>query len=277
MRTVTRCDQARETRQPFGVRIRRKLRGIELDPVDRRQMRRKQSGVDQGKARVGQILQGQAHLVAMRPGGCHERKAMPLAGLQRKSAPTLVPRNRHQLGMGQPFIQQHRLVFRHSPPVEWCFLDIARGRLLDILQSGKRISVGRPQALEIVQNGEITHTFEATGDGKSFDVNVEVPIDGSVWIAARTLGPPQHGAMDTYLFAHTNPVYVIADGEPIRSRSDAAFFVRWIDETLEDLRGMDRWDDPAHKEQVISTFEKGRQLYQAQIEELAQSRGAPEQ
>jgi hypothetical protein len=40
---------------------------------------------------------------------------------------------------------------------------------------------------------------------------------------------------------------------------------------------MDRWDDPAHKEQVISTFEKGRQLYQAQIEELAQSRGAPEQ
>jgi len=34
---------------------------------------------------------------------------------------------------------------------------------------------------------------------------------------------------------------------------------------------MDRWDDPAHKEQVISTFEQGRRLYQAQIEELDRS------
>jgi len=154
-------------------------------------------------------------------------------------------------------------------------LTVSGGEMVSVAVTAR--SLFEMHTLEIVQNGEITHTFEATGDGKSFDVNIEVPIDGSVWIAARTLGPPQHGAMDTYLFAHTNPVYVIADGEPIRSRSDAAFFVRWIDETLEDLRGMDRWDDPAHKEQVISTFEKGRQLYQAQIEELAQSRGAPEQ
>ncbi|GIS80844.1 MAG: hypothetical protein CM1200mP14_24100 [Gammaproteobacteria bacterium] len=36
---------------------------------------------------------------------------------------------------------------------------------------------------------------------------------------------------------------------------------------------MDRWDDPAHKEQVISTFEQGRRLYQSQIEELDRSRG----
>jgi hypothetical protein len=154
-------------------------------------------------------------------------------------------------------------------------LTVSGGETVSVAVTAR--SLFEMHTLEIVQNGEITHTFEATGDGKSFDVNVEVPIDGSVWIAARTLGPPQHGAMDTYLFAHTNPVYVIADGEPIRSRADAAFFVRWIDETLEDLRGMDRWDDPAHKEQVISTFEKGRQLYQAQIEGLAQSGGAPEQ
>ncbi len=30
---------------------------------------------------------------------------------------------------------------------------------------------------------------------------------------------------------------VIADGEPIRSRDDAAFFVDWIEDTLSDLRG----------------------------------------
>ena len=103
------------------------------------------------------------------------------------------------------------------------------------------------------------------------EVDLDIPVESSGWIAARVLGPTQHGAMDSYLFAHTNPVYVIADREPIQSRADAAFFVRWIDETLEDLRGMDRWDDPAHKEQVISTFEQGRQLYQDQVEGLRRS------
>ena len=31
---------------------------------------------------------------------------------------------------------------------------------------------------------------------------------------------------------------------------------------------MDRWDDPAHKEEVLATFEEGRRLYQAQVDEL---------
>ncbi|MDH3272337.1 MAG: CehA/McbA family metallohydrolase [Gemmatimonadota bacterium] len=120
--------------------------------------------------------------------------------------------------------------------------------------------------LEIVHNGEIIRRFDATGDGTSFEVEVEVPIDGSGWIAARVLGPPQHGAMDSYLFAHTNPVFVIADGQPIRSREDAAFFVGWIEETLEDMRGMDRWDDPAHRAEVFATFEEALRLYREQAE-----------
>ena len=120
--------------------------------------------------------------------------------------------------------------------------------------------------LEIVQNGRIIHTVDATGDMKAIEAELEIPIEGSGWIAARVLGPPQHGAMDSYLFAHTNPVFTIADGEPIRSPEDAAFFVRWIDQTLGELRAMDRWDDPAHKAEVLATFEEGRRLYQAQVD-----------
>ena len=77
---------------------------------------------------------------------------------------------------------------------------------------------------------------------------------------------------NSYLFAHTNPVFTIADGEPIRSREDAAFFVRWIDQTLGELRAMDRWDDPAHKAEVLATFEEGRRLYQAQVDGMGGSR-----
>ena len=77
-----------------------------------------------------------------------------------------------------------------------------------------------------------------------------------------------------FLFAHTNPVFVIADGEPIRSQEDAAFFVRWIERTLEDLHSMDRWDDPAHKAEVIATFEEGLRRYRAQAVQSANPFGA---
>ncbi len=147
-------------------------------------------------------------------------------------------------------------------------LPASRGDVLQVSATAR--SIFEIDRLEIIRNGEIVHTVEANG-ARTIEAELDIPVESSGWIAARVLGPTQHGVMDSYLFAHTNPVYVIADGEPIRSRADAAFFVRWIDETLKDLRGMDRWDDPAHKEEVISTFEQGRQLYQAQVEELGGS------
>ena len=150
-------------------------------------------------------------------------------------------------------------------------LEVARGDRVTLTATAE--SLFEMHRLEIVRNGEVVHTVEATGDGKSLGVELEVQVEESGWIAARVLGPPQHGAMDSYLFAHTNPVFLIADGEPVRSREDAAFFVRWIDQVLEELRAMDRWDDPAHKAEVLSTFEEGRRLYQAQIEEGTQRGG----
>ncbi|MDE0649666.1 MAG: CehA/McbA family metallohydrolase, partial [Gammaproteobacteria bacterium] len=155
-------------------------------------------------------------------------------------------------------------------------LDVSGRDMGEELQvaAGERVTVNataeslfRMHRLEIIQDGRVVHAVEAGGDGKSLSAELEIPVENSGWIAVRALGPPQHGAMDSYLFAHTNPVFVIADDEPIRSREDAAFFVRWIDQVLYELRFMDRWDDPAHKEEVLATFEEGRRLYQAQVED----------
>ena len=145
-------------------------------------------------------------------------------------------------------------------------LAVSRGDVVTVRATAR--SLFTMHGLEIVHNGRIVHRIDATGDLKSIDAELEIPIEGSGWIAARVLGPAQHGAMDSYLFAHTNPVFVITGGEPIRSRDDAAFFVRWIDQVLDELRAMDRWDDPAHKAEVLATFEQARRLYQAQVDEL---------
>ena len=148
-------------------------------------------------------------------------------------------------------------------------LAVSRGDVVTVRATARSLFV--MHGLEIVQNGRILHRVDATGDLKSIDAELEIPVEGSGWIAARSLGPAQHGAMDSYLFAHTNPVFVIADGEPIRSGEDAAFFVRWIDHVLLELSVMDRWDDPAHKAEVLATFEEGRRLYQAQVDALGGS------
>ncbi|MYA34551.1 MAG: hypothetical protein F4164_13555 [Gemmatimonadales bacterium] len=74
--------------------------------------------------------------------------------------------------------------------------------------------------LDIIRNGEIIHTVEATGDGLTLETEIDVRMDGSGWIAApRMLG---------------------------------------------DIHSMDRWDDPAHKAEVVATFEEGLRLYRAQ-------------
>ena len=47
--------------------------------------------------------------------------------------------------------------------------------------------------------------------------------------------------------------------------------MRWIDHVLLELSVMDRWDDPAHKAEVLATFDEGRRLYQAQVDALSGS------
>ena len=55
-------------------------------------------------------------------------------------------------------------------------LDVDSGRIL----SNATVVVDRQTRVvipQIVQNGEITHTVAATGDGTSFDLELEVPIE----------------------------------------------------------------------------------------------------
>ena len=143
-------------------------------------------------------------------------------------------------------------------------LQMSKGDVVKLSATAR--SIFRMHRLEVIQNGTIIHTVEASGEAKKIEAELEVRVESSGWLAVRVLGPTQHGAMDSYLFAHTSPVYVIADGEPIHSSEDAAFFVRWIDQNLVDLRGRDNFYDPAHREEVISTFEEARRLYQVQVD-----------
>jgi hypothetical protein len=66
-------------------------------------------------------------------------------------------------------------------------------------------------AVEIIVNGVVAARQPLAADGAIRDLSFDVPIERSSWIAARILPS-----------SHTNPVFVIVDGKPIRASKASA-------------------------------------------------------
>jgi len=90
-----------------------------------------------------------------------------------------------------------------------------------------RIGETRTVPLEVVVNGEAVARREVVADGQLREVSFEVPIERSSWIALRILPS-----------SHTNPVFVLVDGRPIRaSRRSAEWCLESVDACWEAKKG----------------------------------------
>lgn len=82
-----------------------------------------------------------------------------------------------------------------------------------------RIGDSRDVPLEVVVNGYPVAKKVITADGKLQDVAFDVKLDRSSWVALRILGA-----------SHTNPIFVLVDGKPIRASRRSA---EWCLKSLE--------------------------------------------
>jgi hypothetical protein len=73
-----------------------------------------------------------------------------------------------------------------------------------------RIGSTRKVRVELIVNGESVDTSEIIADGKWKDVSFNYPVNRSSWMALRV-----------YPSSHTNPVFILIDGNPIRERRSA--------------------------------------------------------
>jgi hypothetical protein len=67
--------------------------------------------------------------------------------------------------------------------------------------------------VELVVNGKTVARRSIVADGSVTDVAFDVPVERSSWLAMRILGS-----------SHTNPIFVLVDGKPIRASCQSA---RW--------------------------------------------------
>lgn len=111
-----------------------------------------------------------------------------------------------------------------------------------------RIGATREVPVEIVVNGHPVAKKNLLADGSVRELSFEVPIERSSWVALRI-----------FPSAHTNPIFIIVGGKPIRASRRS---VEWL------LKGVDQcWSQKAplivekERAEAAAAYEHARQVY----------------
>jgi hypothetical protein len=89
-----------------------------------------------------------------------------------------------------------------------------------------RLSGTRKVPVELIVNGRAAASKEIVADGKIQDIDFDVAIDRSSWVCLRILPS-----------SHTNPIFVLVDGKPIRASRQSA---QWCLDSVKQCRGEKR-------------------------------------
>jgi len=108
----------------------------------------------------------------------------------------------------------------------------------------------RQVPVEIVVNGLAVHRQLITADGSEAAIDQMVPINKSSWIAVRIL----HSS-------HTNSIYALVDGRPIRASRNSAL---WCDAATERYwQQLSPMIDPGERGAALTAYQSARATYQA--------------
>jgi hypothetical protein len=115
------------------------------------------------------------------------------------------------------------------------------------------------EKLEVFFNGKVVETVELSG--KSGRVSKRLAVKTSGWVTVRASNSkPQTPVDDSYIVGETSPVYVTVGDRPVRSREDAEYFLRWIDDLTKQAQAHPGWRSEKEKAHVFGQFEQARKL-----------------
>ena len=120
--------------------------------------------------------------------------------------------------------------------------------------------------VDLIVNGEVVHTHKSppNAGANGFRISryhVDLPITRSSWVAVRVHGPDHPAIFDGPAWAHTSPVYLSLQQQPIVHRADAAYFVDWIGRLLRVVATRDRYAAAADRQRVEKLFRHAQQKF----------------
>jgi len=111
-----------------------------------------------------------------------------------------------------------------------------------------------PSPVEVIVNGKPVARHEIVADGKPQDLSFDVKLDRSSWVAMRILPS-----------SHTNPVFVVIDGKPIRaSKASAEWCLKGVDQCWSQKR---RFIPSGEMQDAESAYEHAREAYRRVLAE----------
>ncbi len=130
--------------------------------------------------------------------------------------------------------------------------------------TAKAQSIVPMSVLELIVNGNVVASAQATNGGAAAEISHEIPLNTSSWIAARVWGPGNRLVInDAKAFAHTSPVYCYLNGQKIASAPDAEIVIAWIDRIIQDIQASPRFASEERRNEVLTLFRKGRAYYES--------------
>ena len=127
--------------------------------------------------------------------------------------------------------------------------------------AGRVDSIVPLDRMEVYFNGAVIQTVPLR-DGKQGEIRRRVPVTRSGWLTLRAIhDKPQFPVDDKYIVGETSPVYVYCGDRPIRSREDAEYFVRWIDDITRQAEAHPGWRSDRERKHVLDQFAEARQIW----------------
>jgi hypothetical protein len=135
---------------------------------------------------------------------------------------------------------------RKAPLPQKPYWDVERARIGD----------SRNVPVELVVNGVAVDRKEIAADGTEHAVTFDVPIKQSSWVCLRV-----------FPSSHTNPVFVVVDGKPVRaSKRSAQWCLQALDRCWEQKKPQIRAPERAEAQQA---YDKAREEYRKILAECA--------
>lgn len=116
-----------------------------------------------------------------------------------------------------------------------------------------RIGTSRKVPVELIVNGVAVDTTEITADGKWQEVHFDYRLRQSGWVALRI-----------YPSCHTNPVFVIADGKPVRVQRSIEWCRKAVDQCWKMKQANIR---PEERPAAEAAYNKARSVYDGMMEQ----------
>jgi hypothetical protein len=118
-----------------------------------------------------------------------------------------------------------------------------------------RISSSRNVPVELIVNGQAVLRKEMLADGKMRGISFDLPIERSSWVALRILPS-----------SHTNPIFVMVDGKPIRSRRSLDWCLKAVDQCWSQKEKLIR---SAELSDAKEAYAHARTIYKSRLDEAA--------